>query len=371
MLSRNWDKNTGKYILHLTLILSTIGIIMIFDSSTVMTSKKGLGFFYFLKLSSLRVIVGIFLMWIVSKIDYKLISKYATPILLLAIFLLLTVKLIGFRWINLYFFSFQPSEFGKFALIVFLAYRLSKVGDCAGEFFYNFLPLIAICSSVILLVALQPSFGVAFAKLFTCFFILLVGRVKLLHLITTVAVSCVGLVLMLLFSTYARQRLNSFINPDPNSDLVYQIGQSLIAIGSGKFIGRGLGQSGVKFGYLPEPHTDFIFSIIGEEFGFLGSIAVIGLFILLIYLIIKVAIGANSRFGFYLAFGIAAHFFVHIIFNLYVITRLMPTTGIPLPLISYGGTALVLNFVYVGILLNIAKQSRKEYEDGVARSLSC
>jgi cell division protein FtsW len=274
-----------------------------------------------------------------------------------------------FRWLKIPIgpvtISFQPSELAKWTLIIFLAAFCCKYRDNIRLYLKGFIPLCVIIALVVGLVILED-FGTAAFIAVLSFCILIIGGVKLWHILTLVPPAACAFFLALKASPHRMQRIQAFLNPQDYTDTVgYQANQSLIALSSGGLWGKGLGRGICKYGHLPEDTTDFIFAIIGEELGFVGSSAVILLFVIFIWLGILVVIRCKDRFGQLLAGGIVLAIGIQAALNLGVVTVVLPTKGIPLPFVSSGGTSLLLSSVAVGVLINIAKQTTKEIPEEI------
>jgi len=269
-----------------------------------------------------------------------------------------------FRWLKVPIgpvtISFQPSELAKWSLIIFLAAFCCKYSDRIRLYFKGFMPLCVIIALVVGLIILED-FGTAAFVAMLSFFLLIIAGVKFWHVLTLAPPGTCAFILVLIASPHRMNRLKAFLHPDQWSDTVgYQASQSLIALSSGGIWGKGLGRGICKYGHLPEDTTDFIFAIIGEELGFIGTSAVILLFIIFIWLGILVVIRCKDRFGQLLAGGIVLAIGIQAAINIGVVTVVLPTKGIPLPFVSSGGTSLLLSSMAVGILLNIAKQTSKQ-----------
>jgi len=266
----------------------------------------------------------------------------------------LGVRVLGAsRWINLGFFVLQPSEFIKLALTIYLAAWFSTKEK--GRFI-AFLLLIGL---VILLVMLQPDMGTAFIILFEALTIYFLSGGSVWHILSFVPLALMGGIGLAIAEPYRLKRLVTFLNPETDTQASsYHIKQILIALGSGGLFGVGIGNSLQKYAYLPESTTDSIFAIIGEELGFVGAMLLILVIIFIIYRGFFIALRAKDTFGKLLAGGITAYLATQTIVNLGAQTALLPLTGVPLPFISYGGSALIINLVSIGILLNISRQSK-------------
>jgi len=347
-----------------TAILICFGIVMIYSTSSIYAWDKIGDTSFFLKRQLLYVFLGLILTFLFMSVDYRKLRKYSKPLLLSALVLLILVIIPGIgreiagarRWFRFFGFSFQPSEFAKVAIIFYMADFLSRKKDGIKNFFYGFLPAILILGLFILPILLQPDLGTAIAIAVIVFIMLFVAGVKLSYLFSIILLSMPFFYLLIWKIPYRMLRIKAFLNPwlDPGGS-GFQIIQSQLALGSGGILGVGLGQSRQKLFYLPAAHTDFIFSIIGEETGFLGTASVAILFIIFIFLASRIMKNAPDNFGKLLSLGLLTMVGFEAIVNMGVSTASLPTKGLPLPFISYGGTSLVFKMVSVGILLNIAK----------------
>jgi cell division protein FtsW len=265
------------------------------------------------------------------------------------------------RWIDLVFFSFQPSEVIKFTMILFLAHLLAKREEMIKDFFGGLVPPLLLVGIVTAIIVLQPDLGTAIAIAGTAFIMLFAAGANLWHLAGIGAIGIGGVVGLTLSSPYRAQRLVAYLNPwkDPHG-IGFHIIQSLLAVGSGGLFGAGLGASRQKFFYLPQQFTDFIYAILCEELGFVGGVGVIVLFIIFAARGYRIALMAEDGFRSLLATGLVSWITLQALINMLVVVGLLPTTGIPLPFISYGGTATVVSLFSVGILLNISAGPRRE-----------
>ncbi len=356
------------YILLATVfLLLTIGIIMVFSSSYIMAYKWYGNSFYFFTRQAIYTVIAIVVFFITSRIDYHIWRKFAIPILLLSIFLLIMLYLPGFaryirgakRWLAIGPFSFQPSEMAKIALILYIADCLTrKKAKDISSFVWGILPIFIITVFIFLLVFGQPDFSTAIVIMVCSFIMLFIGGSQITQLFALIILLVPPGLILALGKDYRRVRLLSFLNPwgDPlNSG--FHIIQSLLALGSGGLFGVGIAESRQKYFYLPDQHTDFIFSIIGEELGFIGAVAIIILFIVFFWRGFLISLKSRDTFGLLLAAGITSLIVFQALVNISVVTKLIPTTGISLPFISYGGSSLIANMFCCGILLNISKNT--------------
>jgi cell division protein FtsW len=350
--------------LALTVIfLLTIGIIMVFSSSYYESFYRHNDYYFFIKKQAMWGVLGIFAMMFFMNFPYWNLSKLSKLIIAVAVILLIAVLTpLGIvrngaqRWLGLGFIDIQPSEFAKLAMIIFLADVLSKMKDKIKHFFTGLIPVLALTGIVCLLILLEPDLSTAVSIAGTAFIMIFAAGAQMLHL-SLLTMGGLGLGIVLVLSEeYRMKRITSFIDPwQDKLGTGYQIIQSLYALGAGGPFGVGIGNSLQKNFYIPEPQNDFIFAILGEELGFLGGMTVIILFLLLVWRGIRIAISAPDLFSSFLAVGITGIIAVQVIINIAVVTSSMPVTGMPLPFISYGGTALLVMMAGVGILLNISR----------------
>ena len=263
------------------------------------------------------------------------------------------------RWMQLGSFSFQPSEFARIALVIYLAYSMEKKADQIKQFSIGFLPHVLVLGVFVTLIFIQPDFGTVFIFGALTWIMLFIGGVRFSQLFATMLVILPVAYVFLINAEYRAKRILGFLNPwEHSSDEGYQIVHSLMAFGTGGLWGTGIGKGYQKLFYLPEPHTDFIFSVIGEELGLLGVVIIIGLYAWIVIRGIAIARSAPDLFGAYLAVGLTIAMGLQIVVNMGVALGLLPTKGLTLPLLSYGGTSLLLNMASIGILMNIRAAQR-------------
>ncbi len=350
------------------LVLTVIGIVMVYSASFAVAAVKYGDAHFFLKRHLVRVGLGLIALLVLSKIDYHLYSRIAKVGLYCAVGLLLYMLFIQSvagkgvnRWIEVGQYSFQPSELAKYALILYLADTLSRKNEKLWSFVDGYLPLLMIVAGTALLIFLEPDFSSAVFLTTTAIMIFYLGHVKVKHLAFTGLTALPLFYLAVFNSPYRIQRILGFFNQQ--SDLLgnnYQINQSLISLGSGGIFGQGIGNSKEKLLYLPEPFTDFIFSIIGEEFGFMGATFVLTLFLVIFWRGVVIARQAPDLFGSLLAIGITIAIVLAAFINIGVASGLLPTTGQPIPFISYGGTSILCSLGACGMLLNIARNNKRK-----------
>jgi len=345
------------------MLLVAIGVVMVYSASSYYSAFKFNDPEYFLKKQFLWACIGCIFMVTAIKIDYHIIKKYTGVIMIVTIILLFAVFVFpaingAKRWIQLGSASFQPSEIAKYTVVLFMAKSLDKKGEKVKEFFKGVCPYLLVSGFYAGLILLEKNLSIAAVIMIVTMIILFAVGAKFMHIfgIGSALVAAVGALTIL--EPYRMARLMNFTNPfkDSQGD-GYQLVQSLLALGSGGFTGAGIGQSRQKCLYIPEPHTDFIFAIIGEELGLIGCAFIMLLFITFVWRGIKTAVTAKDMYGTILAIGITSVIAIQAVINIAVVTGSMPVTGVPLPFISYGGSALVFNMFAMGILLNVSRQT--------------
>ena len=356
-------------LLYTIVILLAIGVVMVYSASSYFAMVNYNDSTAFLKKQALFAAIGFTAMIFISRCDYHKLKKLTgilfviTPILLVAVYLFPATKGAQ-RWIKLGPFSFQPSELAKYAVVIILANIITNKGEKIKEFWKGIVPCFVIGGGFAALILAQKNLSIAAVTGFVTFIMVFVAgaRKRFMFGVITPLILFAGS-FFTLFEDYRRRRLLNFINPwkDPAGD-GYQLIQSFYALGAGGVTGLGIGQSRQKTLYMPEPHNDFIFAIIGEELGLIGCTVVILLFVIFVYRGIKIAMSAKDEYGTLLAVGITSIIGLQAIINIAVVTGSMPVTGVPLPFISYGGTALVFNLMAMGILLNISRQRNKKID---------
>ena len=349
------------------IILSLFGIIMIYSASYVWAEYKYGDPFKFVKNQSIFFIIGLILMIIVIRIDYKKYFKYANKLLVVCFILLVLVLIPGIgsvrngsrSWFGIGSFGIQPSEAAKLGLIIFVSKYLCNNQNSVKDIKRGVLPIIFITLLMFGIIMLQPDFGTGTVLVMSIVGILFVSGVSIKFFLKIGLVGVIGVVGLILIAPYRIKRILSFLNPweDPLGS-GFQIIQSLYAIGPGGLFGMGFSNSIQKHFYLPEPQTDFIFSIISEEFGFLGVLIISTLFIIIIVSCFKIAIRCNNLFGKYLAFGLTFQLSFQTLLNLMVVIGLIPVTGVTLPFLSYGGSSLLITLFSMGIILSISRYQK-------------
>ena len=356
-------KNLGLYLFFVSIFLIVFGIVMIYSSSSIWAEYKFDDPFKYVKQQFLFGVIGIVLVYIISKINYRFYYNNATKLFFVCIVLLILVLIPGIgsvrngsrSWFGIGPFGIQPSEFAKLCLIILTSKYLSKSNKFVKDIKKGVIPILGVLFLVFGLIMLQPDFGTGMIIVVSIIAMLFIAGVNIKFFIGLGLIGVVGIVVLIVIAPYRMDRITSFI--DPWSDPLgtgFQIIQSLYAIGPGGLLGMGFLNSRQKQFYLPEPQTDFIFSIISEEFGVLGVTIVSGLFLALLYLGIKIAINCTDNFAKFLSFGLIFQMLIQAAMNLMVVIGLIPVTGVTLPFLSYGGSSLLISMISIGILLNIS-----------------
>lgn len=354
------------FIFILTFILSIIGIIMVASASIAVGEQYFSDAYWFIRRQVIWWILSFLVFIVFSRINYKFYSRISVFLILISLGLLAIVLIPGVatvvgggrRWIDLYFFNIQPSELAKMALIIFISDSLNRRYREKPVFKNLLWPSYIILLIVTLLIFLEPDFGSVVIIWITVFILFFIGNVRFPHIIGLGSIGLITLIAYMFMEEYRRERIFAFLNKSAETAGVnFQVNQSLIALGSGNILGLGLGNSIQKYSYLPEAHTDFIFAILGEEFGMVGTFVIIALFLLLAFFGIRVCLRTQDYFGRTLAGAITGMIITQAIINIGVVIGLMPVTGLTLPFISFGGSSLLTCMVATGILLNISRQN--------------
>jgi len=353
----------------ITITLIGIGVLMIYSSSAIFAKQHTGDVYYFLKRQLCWIIIGLVGLFGAWRLNYHFLQNKSLLLFAIGLFLItLTIipgvgyKISGAtRWLKIGFLTFQPSEFLRIVFVIYLTDFIVRKKKELHSFFKGFIPSLIFLIIVSIILLKQPHLGMVVLLAMVTISILFVGGAKIQHLIYLVLISIPTLYFSIKSATYRSDRLTVFLNPwaDPEHK-GYHIIQSLIALGSGGLYGVGLGESKLKLFYLPQSSTDFIFAVIGEEGGFLLTGLVIILFLIFAFAGFKISLSASDSYGSLLAFGITALIILQSVLNIGVVTGVVPTTGMPLPFISFGGSALLINMIGVGIILNIAKYSLQQ-----------
>ncbi|MBW2608998.1 MAG: putative lipid II flippase FtsW [Deltaproteobacteria bacterium] len=346
-----------------TILLLGFGLVAIYSSSSFLAAHKlGDGYFY-LKRQAFFCLMGLCLLIIAKNIPATLYSKIVYPLLFISFALLVAIYIPGlgkkvggaYRWLRVPGFAIQPSELAKLTLAIYIAYSMSKKGPNMSNFSKGLLPHLVVAGAFITLILLQPDLGTAVIIGCWLMILLFVGGLNLIQIFIMVVMATPMVLWLIWHADYRLKRWWAFLKPwDDPQGLGFQIIHSFLAFGSGGIFGVGLGNSKQKLLYLPEPHTDFILSIVAEELGLLGMFTIIILFAILIMRGIKIALDASDLYSSYLALGISTMIGLQVIINMGVVMGLLPTKGLTLPLLSYGGSSLIVTLLGIGILLSIS-----------------
>jgi len=348
-----------------TIGLALFGVVMVYSASAVLAQSEHHGSFYYVIKQAIWTLIGLVAMIIAMQVDYHRLRdrRVVYGLLTLTVFMLLAVFAFpaingARRWIKFQGFSVQPSEISKLALAIFLAYFLEKRLGEEREFWRTFIPCGVVTAVLAGLIVVEPDFGTSMMLAVTFVIVVYTAGARLSHLAMAAAPAFVIAAGLLIFVPWRMARLVSFWDPwaDPQKS-GFQVVQSLIAVGSGGTNGLGFAQGKQKMMFLPFAHSDFIFAVIGEELGLLGTLTVLSAFALFLWRGIRISFMAPDRFGRLLAIGIVTGIVAQALFNMSVVLSMVPTKGIPLPFISYGGSSLVPTLAAVGILLNISQHA--------------
>jgi len=355
------------WLLGVAVALLSVGVVMVYSASAIVAADRFHDPYLFLRKQLFWALLGAGCLLGALRLDYRRLEALGWPVLVLAGVLLVLVLVPPFaqpingsrRWLRLGPVSFQPVELAKLALVIHLAAFIARRREALADFRRDVLPPLAAAGALAALVLLQPDLGNSLALIAVAFALLFLagGCVRHLLLVCAAALPLLGLAVWL--APYRLRRVTTFLDPwsDPRGS-GFQIIQSWLALGSGGVLGRGIGESKQKLFYLPEAHTDFIFAVVGEELGFLGALAVIGLFVVFVWRGLRAGLRAPDAFGAYLALGITLLIGTEMLVNVGVVTGLLPTKGLPLPFLSFGGSALLVTMLSTGLLLNVSQHAR-------------
>lgn len=366
------------WILIPVLLLLMFSIGLVYSASSDYSVSKFKDANYMFKLHLVKVLIALVLIFIFAKIDYRYYQKYSKWLILISVFFLILVFVVGVsiknvnRWLNFGPISFQPSDLAKYTLILFIANLLVKQKNNLKNLYKGYLPVILSIMLVSVLVAAQPNFSTSLIIFGSSVLLLLITQVRFKHILITGISILPAAVFFVLTKSYIRSRIENYADFTSSGTAQHQLNQAIIGLGNGGIFGVGGGNSLQKQFFLPEAHGDFIFSIIGEEYGFIGTVAVIFLFAMLLIRGYKVAKKIPDEYGKYVAFGITTIISAYAVVNMSVACGIIPTTGVPIPFISYGGTALIFNSIAVGILLNISSfrnENNEVFEDNTEKSV--
>lgn len=354
--------------------LALFGVIMVYSASAIVAATENHSQYFYVERQGIWTVIGLLAMLAGMRFDYGHLRNPRIVYGLLALSFVLLVGVFAFspingarRWIRFAGFSMQPSEITKLALALFLALFLERRAGREGEFLRTFVPAVAVTGMLALLVVAEPDLGTALMLAVICAVVLFTAGARLGHLSLAAAPALVGVAGLLVFVPFRMRRMTAFLDPwaDPRGTS-YQVVQSLLAVGSGGVHGLGFTEGRQKMFFLPFAHSDFIFAVVGEELGLFGGLAVIALFALFLWRGMRAALRAPDRFGVLLGMGIVTGIVAQALFNMSVVLAMLPTKGIPLPFISYGGSSLVPTLFAVGVLLNISQHASAGYGSSLA-----
>lgn len=347
-------------------VLTVFGLVMVLSASSVQALRDYGTSWFFFKRQAICAVLGVVALFVTARVDYRLWRKLAMPVMGVSVVLLLAVLIPGVgvtvsgsrRWLMLGPISLQPSEVAKLGLVLFIAELLSRRADRMDDARFTLRPTLLVAGVVALLVMKEPDMGTTLVLGAITFGMLFVAGVPLRWMGALTGIAAAGAFVLGMAAPYRRARMLSFIDPWADAgNTGYQVVQSLVGLGTGRVAGVGLGASRAKWGFLPNAHTDFIFTIIGEELGLIGSLTIIALIALLAFTGVRAALRAPDRFGTLLVAGLITWIVGQSVINLGAVTSLLPVAGVPLPFVSYGGTALVVLMGTVGIVVNVIRQS--------------
>lgn len=352
-----------KYLIAFFILLG-FGLVMQYSASSSLGEARFDDPSFYVRGQFVRIVLGMVVGLICTFINYQILKKGAFWIALAGIISLIATLVYHklhpgqatARWFPIGGFNFQPSEFAKLALIIYLSSFIERHERHLDDFKRGFIPPVIIMLIMVILIIVEPNYSTA--AVFTVFglIVLFIGGTKLLHFLPFIGGFALLSVVTILRSPYKLMRILTFLEPEKDlQGAGYQIHQSMITLGNGGFFGRGLGGSIEKNLFLPDMHTDFIFSVVGEELGFIGAVVLLSLYLYLFIRGIKIALRAPDVFGNLLGIGLSSCLFIYVIVNVGVTCGLLPVTGLPLPFISYGGSSMLFNFACVGIILNISR----------------
>ena len=354
------------WLFGVVLALVFLGVVMVYSASAIIAADRFGDPFFFLKKQLFWAFLGGGLLWAALRLDYRRLERLVVPLLVVSIALLVLVLLPPFgqaingtrRWFRIGPLSFQPVELAKFALVLYLASFLTRRAAALRSFWQGLFPILLVAGTMALLTFVQPDLGNSLALVVLTLVLAYLAGAPVKHMAWVAAAALPLVTLAVALKPYRWRRMLAFVNPwdDPQGS-GFQIIQSFLALGSGGLTGRGLGGSKQKLFYLPEPYTDFIFAIVGEELGFLGALGVIACFTVVGWRGLRAARRAPDPFGSYLALGLTVMLATQTLVNLGVVMGALPTKGLPLPFVSFGGSALLMTMFSAGVLLNISQHA--------------
>ena len=354
-----------RTVLLIVLLLGLLGLVMVYSASGILAGKNHHDSTYFLKKQLLWMGLGLALFAVASRVEVERLRSWIFPAVCLIFALLIGVLLFGTeingsrRWLRLGPMTFQPSELAKLFTVVYFSHYIAKKGERLADFSEGLAPALIVIGSEIALILIEPDLGTTAIIILIAFLLLFLGGISLRRLLP-VGLAMVPLFLYWILKTpYRRERVMTYLNPwgDPGA-AGFQMIQSYLALGSGGAVGAGLGEGRQKLFFLPEPHTDFIFAVIGEELGLVGTLLVLFLFVWLLWKGTRIALAVEEPFSRMLAMGATLLLTLPAFMNMGVVTGLLPTKGLPLPFVSYGGSSLLVSWAALGLLFNVSRQTR-------------
>ncbi len=356
--------------------LLALGLVMVYSSSAVLGADRYHSQFFFVKRQAIRLLLGLVVMLFLARFDYHRLQSFAPWALAASVGLLGALVVLGGagvrganRWLSFAEFTLQPTEIARVACVVYLAKLLDRKGKRIDSLKDGVIPCAAVLGVISLLILKQPNLGSTIALLVTGFVMLHLAGARTRHLAALAGAGALLAVFQVVRHPYMMDRVQGWLSHWSTGAVdaqgkSWQLHQSMVALGSGGIFGEGPGRSMQKFFFLPDPHTDFIYAVIGEELGLVGTAAVLVAYVFLFLRGLKIAGRAPDRFGFLLAAGLTVSLAVYVGMNISVVTGIIPTTGLPLPFLSYGGSALVVNLGVIGVLLNVASQTKTGIRTG-------
>jgi len=351
-------------------MIFSIGVV--YSASSSFSLDKFQDSNYLFKQHLIKIIFSIVVLFVVARIDYIHLENISKILIWIAVVLLIFTLFSGrgpvkgaSRWINLGPLSFQPSEFARYAIIIYVAFLLSKKKDYIDLLYRGYLPVLFYVILICGLILIQPNFSMAFIIFLTSMILIFLSDAKRKHIALTLVALIPFAVLFILSKDYIMERLTSYSEYKTSGNTSYQLQQAMIGFGNGGLFGVGPGNSNQRDFFLPEAHGDFIFAIIGEEYGFIGTMIILCLYFVIMMRGIRIAKETKDEFGKYLAFGITTLITLTALINMSVASGVVPTTGITLPLVSYGGTSIIFTAAAIGVLLNISSHRAEPEEAAV------
>ncbi len=361
-------RNARRGLLAVTAILVSVGIVMVYSTSAITAQETHGDAAYFLKRHLLYLALGLVALAWALGVERERIRRWSKPAMALALLLLMAVLVPGIghrvsgasRWFRVGGFSFQPSELAQLAIILYLADVLTRKRSLLQDFFLGVLPALVVLGATVGLILIEPDLGTAVATAAIALLLLFIAGVRWQIILSLVLAAIPTVGLLILSKPYRMRRIMAYLNPWADAEgSGFQLIQSLVALGSGGIFGVGLGESRQKLFYLPAAHTDFVFSVIGEEMGFVGTAMILVLLGLLFWFGLRVAFSSPDTFGLFTGLGIVLLLALEAFVHIGVSTGAIPTKGLPLPFVSYGGTALIVNLLSVGVLLSVSRPAAR------------